>query len=158
MCVISVSQTSWCLAGSECKMFHPRHSTDLWQGSIRHRPSHTHCNGEGEPGQCLCLIPDIAVAVKAQSGRLWFKKNPFKTVFRFFLLFKSDQLLCRCQIFALVMHSTQDELKPGWALLQKLTTKVKQQFDILLCPFCKGSSTLSRLSWFAINPHVSVYW
>lgn len=54
-----------------------------------------------------------------------------------FQLFKWDQLLCRVKILHFVMHSTQDELKPGWALLQKFITKVKQHFDILLCPFCK---------------------
>lgn len=73
--LVFVSQTSWCLAGSECRMFHPRHSTGLWQGSTQHRPSHTHCSGEGEPGQCLCLIPDTAVAVKTQSGGTYFKRG-----------------------------------------------------------------------------------
>lgn len=79
--LVFVSQTSWCLAGSECRMFHPRHSTGLWQGSTQHRPSHTHCSGEGEPGQCLCLIPDTAVAVKTQSGGTYFKRGFQECVF-----------------------------------------------------------------------------
>lgn len=49
-------------------MFHPRRSMGLWPGSTQRRPSRTHCSGEGEPGQCLCLSPDTAVAVRTQSG------------------------------------------------------------------------------------------
>lgn len=73
--LVFVSQTSWCLAGSVYKMFHPRHSMDLWQGSTQHRPSHTHCSGEGEPGQCQCLNPDTVVAVRTQSGGTYFKRG-----------------------------------------------------------------------------------
>lgn len=73
--LVFVSQTSWCLAGSAYKMFHPRHSMDLWQDSTQHRPSHTHCSGEGEPGQCRCLNPDKVVAVRTQSGGTYFKRG-----------------------------------------------------------------------------------
>lgn len=64
--LVSVSQTSWCLAGSEYRMFHPRRSMGLWPNNIQHRPFHTHCSDEGEPGQCLCRSPSTAVAVRMQ--------------------------------------------------------------------------------------------
>lgn len=71
-------------------------------------PIHT-TTVKGDLGNA-CVWSQIQLLLWRQSDGLWFKKDSFKTVFTFFMLFKSDRLLCRCQFFAFVMHNTQDEL------------------------------------------------
>ena len=82
-----VPHTSLCLAGSEYRMFRPKHNTGLGPGSTQRRPSHTHCSGEGELGQCLCQSRHTAVAVKTHSEK---KKKVWKEGFRNVFLSKLE--------------------------------------------------------------------
>lgn len=65
---VIVSPTSWCWAGSGCRMFRPRRSTGLWRGSTQRRPSRTRCSGGGGPGRCPCQSPRTAVAARVNRG------------------------------------------------------------------------------------------
>lgn len=78
-------ETSWCLAGSGCKRFHPRRSRDLWPGSTQRRPFRRRCSGAVGPGRCLCPSPGTAVAVRTHSGRgyTWEKQHPNKYIFTY---------------------------------------------------------------------------
>lgn len=67
-CGAFASHTSWCSEGNECRTFHPRRSTGLWQGSTQRRPSRTRCSDGGGPGRCRCLSPRTAVAVRIRRG------------------------------------------------------------------------------------------
>lgn len=64
-----MSKTSLCLADSEYRKFHPRHSMGLWPGNTQRRPSRIHCSGEVESGQGLCQSRHTAVAVKTKQAK-----------------------------------------------------------------------------------------